>query len=71
MLSLLISIAVAIFGFAILSVRDLPMPEAGELLGQFGRNAEVAALLGAFGVGIGALVRNQPTAIVGVLLLSS
>jgi ABC-2 type transport system permease protein len=69
-LSLLISVTVAIVGMAILSARDLPTPELGELLGQILRNAEVAALLGAFGLALGTLVRNQPVAIVGVLLLS-
>jgi ABC-2 type transport system permease protein len=69
-LSLLISVGVSITGFAVLSARDLPVPEAGELAAQLGRNAIVAALLGAFGVGIGALVRNQPVAIVGVLVAS-
>jgi ABC-2 type transport system permease protein len=69
-LSLAISVAVSILAYAILSSRGLPVPEAGELTAMFGHNALVAALLGAFGVGIGALVRNQPTAIVGVLLLS-
>ena len=34
-----------------------------------GSNVAVAALLGAFGVGLGSLVRNQPTAIVIVLML--
>ena len=51
-------------------MRDLPTPELGELVGQIVRNAEVAALLGAFGVALGALVRNQPVAIVGVLVLA-
>jgi hypothetical protein len=69
-LSLLIAIGVSITGFAVLSARDLPVPEAGELAAQLGRNAIVAALLGAFGVGIGALVRNQAVAIVGVLVAS-
>jgi ABC-2 type transport system permease protein len=69
-LSLAISAGVAILGYAILSQRDLPVPEAGELIAMVGRNALVAALHGALGVGIGALVRNQPTAIVGVLLFS-
>jgi ABC-type transport system involved in multi-copper enzyme maturation permease subunit len=68
-LSLLVSVAVVILGFAILSVRDLPTPELGELLAQIGRNAIVAGLLGALGVAIGTLVRNQPVAIVGVLLM--
>jgi ABC-2 type transport system permease protein len=69
-LSLLITIAVALAGYSILSARDLPTPGFGELLGQTGRNAILAALLGAFGVGLGALVRNQPVAIVAVLLFS-
>jgi ABC-2 type transport system permease protein len=68
-LSVLISIAVGIVGFAILSARDLPTPELGELVEQFARNAGVAMLGGAFGVGIGALVRNQAVAIVGVLVV--
>lgn len=66
-LSLLISAAVAVVGLAILSARDLPTPELGELVGLIGRSAIVAALLGAFGVAVGALVRNQPVAIVAVL----
>ena len=69
-LSLAISVAISILGYAILNSRDLPVPEFGELAGQIGRNMVVAALLGAFGVGIGCLVRNQPVAIVGVLLIS-
>jgi ABC-2 type transport system permease protein len=70
LLSLLISIAVTIVGLAILTVRDLPTPEAGELAGLAMRNALVAALLGAFGVAIGALVRNQVVAVVGLLVLT-
>jgi ABC-2 type transport system permease protein len=69
-LSLLISITISVVGMVILSSRDLPTPELGELVGQIIRNAEVAALLGAFGLALGTLVRNQPVAIVGVLLLS-
>jgi ABC-2 type transport system permease protein len=69
-LSVLISIAVAIVGFAILSARDLPTPELGDLLEQFARNAGIAALGGAFGVGIGAVLRNQVVAIVGLLVVS-
>jgi ABC-2 type transport system permease protein len=69
-LSLLISIAVAIVGMVILSARDLPTPSLGDLIGQIIRNAEVAGLLGAFGLALGTLVRNQPVAIVGVLILA-
>jgi ABC-2 type transport system permease protein len=68
-LSLLISVAITVVGLIILTVRDLPTPEAGELIEQIARNALVAALLGAFGVGIGALVRNQVVAVVGLLVL--
>jgi ABC-2 type transport system permease protein len=68
LLSIAISVAVAIVGAVILSVRDLPLPEAGELAAQYGRNALVAALLGALGVGVGALVRNQVVAVVGLLV---
>jgi ABC-2 type transport system permease protein len=68
-LSLAISIAVAIVGMIILSARDLPTPTLGDLIGQIIRNAEVAGLLGAFGLALGTLVRNQPVAIVAVLVL--
>ena len=69
-LSDLTAAAVAIVGTAVLTIRDLPLPELGDLLAQVGRNAGLAALLGAFGVGIGALVRNQIAAVVGLLLLA-
>jgi ABC-2 type transport system permease protein len=70
LLSVAVSLGVAALATAVLSARDLPLPEAGDLFAQFGLNAIVAALLGGLGVGIGALIRNQPTAIVAVLLLS-
>jgi len=68
-LSLVISLAVAVAGFAILTARDLPTPDLGELATQIGRNAVVAMLLGALGVCLGALVRNQVVAIVGLLVI--
>jgi ABC-2 type transport system permease protein len=70
LLSLAISISVGIVGYAILEFRDVPTPGIGELIEQFARNAGVAALLGAFGVGVGSLIRNQPTAIVAILIFS-
>jgi hypothetical protein len=70
LLSLSIYLAVSIVGFVILSVRELPLPRLGELIELAVRGAGVAALVGALGVCLGALVRNQVVAIVGVLLLS-
>jgi ABC-2 type transport system permease protein len=66
-LSLLISAAVTIVGLAIVAVRGLPSPDAGELLEFIARSAGLAALLGAFGVALGALIRNQVGAVVAVL----
>ena len=67
-LSIGISVTTGIVGYAILSSRDLPTPDLAEVIEQWGRNAIVAALLGAFGVGFGSLIRNQPTAIVAILI---
>ena len=69
-LSVLISLAIFIVGFVILTARDLPTPDFADLLEQLGRNAAIALLLGALGVGLGALVRNQVVAIVGLLVFS-
>jgi ABC-2 type transport system permease protein len=68
-LSVMVSVAIAIVGTAVVSARGLPMPEAGELAALLGRNAIVATLVAALGVGLGALVRNQVVAVVGVLVL--
>ena len=68
-LSLLIAATVAVTGVAILSFRGLPLPEIGELSGQAGRNALLAAMLGAFGVAIGGIVRNQIVAVVTLLVV--
>jgi ABC-2 type transport system permease protein len=66
-LSLLISATVTVVGLLIVGVRGLPEPGVGELAEYIARSAGLAALLGAFGVALGALVRNQVAAIVGVL----
>ena len=68
LLSLAISISISVVGYAILEARNLPTPDVADLIELIGRSAGVAALLGAFGVGVGSLVRNQPVAIVGVLI---
>ncbi|HEY6771354.1 MAG TPA: hypothetical protein VI035_02775 [Solirubrobacterales bacterium] len=70
LLSLAISISIGIVGYAILGFRDQPTPVLGDMLELFARNAGAAALLGAFGVGVGALIRNQPTAIVALLVFA-
>jgi ABC-2 type transport system permease protein len=70
LLSLAVSISIGIVGYAILEFRDQPTPALGDLLELFARNAGAAALLGAFGVGVGGLVRNQPTAIVAILVFA-
>lgn len=68
LLSVAIAISTAIIGYAILDYRDQPTPELGDLFEQMVRSALVAALLGGVGVGVGSLVRNQPTAIVAILI---
>ena len=68
-LSIAISVAIGITGYTILTSRDRPPPDVVDVLAQLGRNVAVAALLAAFGVGLGSLVRNQAVAVVGVLLL--
>lgn len=67
-LSLVITVAVAIAGFVILTARDLPTPDLSDFADFVWRNLVIAALLGAFGVGVGVLVRNQPIAIVGIIV---
>jgi ABC-type transport system involved in multi-copper enzyme maturation permease subunit len=69
-LSLVVAATVGAAGTVTLLARDMPLPELSELLGQVGRNAVLAALLGGFGVAIGALVRNQIAAVVSLLVLS-
>lgn len=70
LLSIAIAVAIAAVGLGILSARGQPTPPLGDIVDLAARNAVVAAVIGAFGVGIGALVRNQPVAIVGVFVLA-
>jgi ABC-2 type transport system permease protein len=53
-----------------LAARDAPLDllGAGDYLGLFAKGVAVAALSGAVGVGIGAIVRNQVAAVVGTLI---
>jgi ABC-2 type transport system permease protein len=70
LLSLIVTVTIMLVGTLILSIRDQPTVGVTELADVLWRNLLVAALLGAFGVGIGALVRNQIVAVVGVLVFS-
>ena len=53
-----------------LAARDAPLDllDVGDYLGLFVKGIAVAALSGAVGVGIGAIVRNQVAAVVGTLI---
>jgi hypothetical protein len=70
MMSLAISTVVALVGATLLAARDLPVPGVEAIAGQIVRNAAASALIGGLGVAIGALVRSQVFALVGVLVLS-
>jgi ABC-2 type transport system permease protein len=52
-----------------LAAKDAPMPAAGELLQVFVGSGVYAGLAAAFGVGLGALLRNQVAAVVILLVL--
>jgi ABC-2 type transport system permease protein len=68
-ISLIVTVTIMAIGTLILSARDLPTAGLGDLADVLWRNLVVAAYLGAFGVCIGGLIRNQIVAIVGLLLL--
>ncbi len=70
LLSLLILVLTTAIGLAILSARDLPTPALSGVAELAWRNALLAFLLGALGVGVGSLVRNQVVAVVGLLVLA-
>ena len=68
-LSLIVTVMIMLVGTIILSSRDFETAAFSDLIDVLWRNLLVAALVGALGVGIGALVRNQVVAIIGVLIL--
>jgi ABC-2 type transport system permease protein len=70
LLSLIVTVTIMVVGTVILSARGETTADFADLLDVLWRNLTVAALLGAFGVGIGALLRNQIAAIIGVLVLA-
>ena len=69
-ISLIVTVTIMAIGILILSARDLPTVGLGDLADGLWRNLVVAAYLGAFGVCIGGLIRNQIVAIVGLLLMT-
>jgi len=68
--SLIVTVAIMAVGLLILAGRGEPTLSLADLADVLWRNLAVAALLGAFGVCIGALVRNQVVAIVGLLVFA-
>ena len=64
-LSLIVTVALMALGTVILSIRGETTLGLADLADVLWRNLVVAALLGAFGVCVGGLVRNQIVAIVG------
>jgi len=69
-ISFIVTVTIMAVGTIILSARDETTAGAGDLADVLWRNLVVAAFLGAFGVCVGALVRNQIVAIVGLLVFS-
>ncbi len=69
LLSLIVTVTIMVVGAIIFSARGFEAVPFSDLADVLWRNLVVAALVGALGVGIGALLRNQVAAIVGVLIL--
>ena len=68
--SFVVTVLLFLVGTIILNARDQFTLDASTLVDVLWRNLVVAAYLGALGVCIGAIVRNQVTAIVGLLVYS-
>jgi ABC-2 type transport system permease protein len=67
-LSLAVTTAIMVVGTLILSNGGEPTLDLGQLADVLWRNLALAALLGALGVGIGALLRNQVVTVTGLLV---
>jgi ABC-type transport system involved in multi-copper enzyme maturation permease subunit len=66
--SLVVTASLMLVGTIVLSARDQPTLDAATLVDIMWRNLVVAAYFGAIGVAIGAIVRSQVAAIIGLLL---
>jgi len=69
-LSLVVTLAIMAVGTAILAARGQATLGGADLADIVWRNLVVAALLGAFGVCVGGIVRNQVVAIIGLLVVA-
>jgi ABC-2 type transport system permease protein len=69
-LSLLVTVTLMIVGSVLLSAQGETTVPLVDLIDVLWRNLLVAALLGAFGVGVGGVIRNQVVALIGLLVLS-
>ena len=69
-MSLVVTVTIMIVGSVVLSVSGEETVGLADLADVLWRNLLVAALLGALGVGIGGVIRNQVVAIIGLLVLS-
>ena len=69
-LSLMATLAIMVVGTVILTARDQTTLGAADLADVLWRNLLVAALLGAFGVCVGGVVRNQIVAVIGLLVVA-
>lgn len=69
LLSLIVTLSIMAVGSLLLSVEDETTVAISDLADVLWRNLLVAALLGALGVCLGGIVRNQVAAIVGVLIV--
>jgi hypothetical protein len=70
LLSFIVTVTIMLVGTLILSSRGEPTIGIAELADVLWRNLLLAALFGALGVSLGALVRNQTVAVVGVLIFA-
>ena len=69
-LSLVVTVSVAVVASVILSARGELTPELGDVADVLWRNLVIAAAFGAIGVAVGGLVRNQVAAVVGLIVLA-
>ena len=69
-LSVVVTVATMLVGTILANVKDHDALGAGDLLDLLWRNVAIAALMGALGVCVGAVVRNQVAAMIGLIFFS-